>query len=94
MFEQTADQKVALSKEKLRQADEEISQTYSQAMAQIAKEKEMGIIQDPMAAMDAMGGEEGAVEGEAPPEGGGGGDLDSAFSSMISPDDYGKGNIW
>ena len=39
MFEQTADQKVALSKEKLRQADEEISQTYSQAMAQIEKEK-------------------------------------------------------
>ena len=73
----------------LKQTEDEIEEID----AQIVKEKEMGIIQDPMAAMDAMGGEEGGAEGEAPPEGGGGGDLDSAFSSMISPDDYGKGNI-
>ena len=53
----------------------------------------MGIIQDPMAAMDQMGGAAPEEGGEAPPEGGGGGDLDSSFSSMISPDDYGKGNI-
>ena len=45
----------------LKQTEDEIEEID----AQIAKEKEMGIIQDPMAAMDAMGGEEGAVEGVA-----------------------------
>ena len=44
----------------LKQTEDEIEEID----AQIVKEKEMGIIQDPMAAMDA-GGEEGAAEGEA-----------------------------
>ncbi len=73
----------------LKQTEDEIEEID----AQITKEKEMGIIQDPMAAMDQMGGAAPEEGGEAPPEGGGGGDLDSSFSSMISPDDYGKGNI-
>ena len=73
----------------LKQTENEIEEIDDQ----IVKEKEMGIIQDPMAAMDQMGGAAPEEGGEAPPEGGGGGDLDSAFSSMISPDDYGKGNI-
>ena len=73
----------------LKQTEDEIEEIDQQ----VEKEKEMGIIQDPMAAMDAMGME----GGEMAPEGGGdpsaGGDLDSAFSSMISPGDYGKGDI-
>ena len=73
----------------LKQTEDEIEEIDQQ----VEKEKEMGIIQDPMAAMDAMGME----GGEMAPEGGGdpsaGSDLDSAFSSMISPGDYGKGEI-
>ena len=73
----------------LKQTEDEIEEID----AQIEKEKEMGIIQDPMAAMDAMGGEEGEMPPEGDGAGSGGSDLDSAFSSMISPNDYGKGDI-
>ena len=61
---------------------------------QIEKEKSLGIIQDPMAMMgDEMGGQLPPAEGGAE-NGGGGGDLDSAFAAAISPSDYNKGNIW
>jgi hypothetical protein len=61
---------------------------------QIQKEIELGIIADPNAMMDpAMGGMP-ADGGEAPADqGGGGGDLDTAFASAISSSDYEKGNI-
>ena len=73
----------------LKQTEDEIEEIDQQ----VEKEKEMGIIQDPMAAMDAMGGEGGEMPPEEGGDAGGGGDLDSAFSSMISPGDYGKGDI-
>ena len=73
----------------LKQTEDEIEEIDQQ----VEKEKEMGIIQDPMAAMDAMGGEGGEMPPEEGGNGGNGGDLDSAFSSMIPPGDYGKGDI-
>jgi len=76
-------------KQILKQTEDEIEEIDQQ----VEKEKEMGIIQDPMAAMDAMGGEGGEMPPEEGGDAGGGGDLDSAFSSMISPGDYGKGDI-
>lgn len=78
-----------IRKQVLHFTDEEIEEMD----IQIEREKQLGIIQDPMAMMgDEMGG------GQLPPggqgaEGGAGSDLDSAFAAAISPSDYNKGNI-
>ena len=78
-----------IRKQVLHFTDEEIEEMD----IQIEKEKQLGIIQDPMAMMgDEMGGQLPPAEGGAE-NGGGGGDLDSAFAAAISPSDYNKGNI-
>ena len=78
-----------IRKQVLHFTDEEIEEMD----IQIEKEKSLGIIQDPMAMMgDEMGGQLPPAEGGAE-NGGGGGDLDSAFAAAISPSDYNKGNI-
>ena len=78
-----------IRKQVLHFTDEEIEEMD----IQIEREKSLGIIQDPMAMMgDEMGGQLPPAEGGAE-NGGGGGDLDSAFAAAISPSDYNKGNI-
>ena len=77
-------------KQVLHFTDEEIEEMD----IQIEKEKSLGIIQDPMAMMgDEMGGGQLPTAQGGAENGGGGGDLDSAFAAAISPSDYNKGNI-
>ena len=76
-----------IRKQVLQFTDEEIEEMD----LQIENEKQLGIIQDPMAMMDPqMGGE------QQPAPGGGAeneNDLDSSFAAAISSSDYNKGNI-
>ena len=76
-------------KQVLHFTDEEIEEMD----LQIEKEKELGIIQDPMEmdpSMMGMGGEEEMTPGAM---NGGESDLDSAFSAAIAPGDMAKGKI-
>ena len=76
-------------KQVLHFTDEEIEEMD----LQIEKEKELGIIQDPMEmdpSMMGMGGEEEMTPGAM---NGGESDLDSAFSAAIAPADMAKGKI-
>ena len=79
-----------IRKQVLHFTDEEIEEMD----LQIENEQKLGIIQDPMAMMDQMGGDQAALPaGGEGAEGGAGSDLDSAFAAAISPSDYNKGNI-
>ena len=76
-------------KQVLHFTDEEIEEMD----LQIEKEKELGIIQDPMEmdpSLMGMGGEEEMTPGDM---NGGESDLDSAFSAAIAPADMAKGKI-
>ena len=76
-------------KQVLHFTDEEIEEMD----LQIEKEKELGIIQDPMEmdpSLMGMGGEEEMTPGAM---NGGESDLDSAFSAAIAPADMAKGKI-
>ncbi len=76
-------------KQVLHFTDEEIEEMD----LQIEKEKELGIIQDPMEmdpSLMGMGGEEEMTPGAM---NGGESDLDSAFSAAIAPGDMAKGKI-
>ena len=78
-----------IRKQVLQFTDEEIEELD----LQIDKERQLGIIQDPMQMMDQMGGEQPALPGGGGADAEAGSDLDSAFSAAISPSDYNKGNI-
>ena len=78
-----------IRKQVLQFTDEEIEELD----LQIDRERQLGIIQDPMQMMDQMGGEQPALPGGGGADAEAGSDLDSAFSAAISPSDYNKGNI-